>query len=180
MNTLPSGLVFEAFNENSENWGDGSRWFARSKDDGFVVVGIVREGKPIVVSIRDGNSHTPAGIIKSYRHLVSENIDGNIELKFANYRTTLLTVEHTNLNFTLYQQLCGKKWAISSYTGSASDKVVVMFKNEQTLDQWALYETDIDLSVPAGVAKRDKLIKSKLSKGYVVGTLLAYSSLIKL
>lgn len=173
--------MFEAFNESSEDWEDGSRWFGRSKNDEFVVVGIVQDGKPVVASVRDGQSNTPRGVIKSYRHLVSDKIAGNIVLSFVNYRTTMLTTAHTALNFTLYQQLCGKKWAISGLTGSASDKVVVMFKNEQTLDEWVLYEnTDIDLSVQEGINKRNKLIKSKLSKGYVHDTLWSYNALIKL
>lgn len=173
--------MFEALNENSLDWDDGSRWFARSKDDKFVVVGVVKDGKPVVVSIRDGQSSTPAAIVKSYRHLVSKSIDGNIELGFANYRTTMLTVQHTALEFTVYKHASGKMWALNKLTGSASDKMVVMFKNEQSLDEWVLYEnTDIDLSTPEGTTKRDKLIKTKLQKGYIALCLCPHEDLIKL
>jgi hypothetical protein len=174
--------VFDAFNENSETWEDGSRWFARSScNDEFVVEGIVQGGQLVIVAVRDGQAHTPAGIIKSYKHLISETTNGNVELLFANYRTTMLTVEHTCLSYNVYSHASGKQWAINLRTGKASDKVVVLFKNENTLDKWVLYEnSSIDLSTPKGLKLRDQLLASKLTKRYQPGGLFEYNDLIKL
>lgn len=169
--------MFEAFNISSEHWDGNSNWAAVSLDGMFIIEGTVDGNRILKVNgIVDSKSNVNIGLRKSCRHLVCEIVDGEKRIEFTQYRTSQVTATHEKLNFMLYVHPTGKKWAIAEN----HTKVVVMFKNDQTLGRWVLHENDlIDLTSEAGIVERIRVINSKEGKGYNLDGLITYKGILK-
>lgn len=178
MNTIPGEAVFEAFCLNSDFWGEGDRWVAQSLDKQFTIEGIVEDGEPVAKSMLRDGSLLNAGYKNSHRHLLTVNVNNKSSFFFAPYRASRITSQHKKGEYLLLEKYDGRKWAIS--LSGVGNKLVVLFKNEQSEDHWILYEyPDVDIDTALGAEQHELLLFRKNKKGYVEKGVYKYNALIK-
>ncbi|WP_076414972.1 hypothetical protein [Shewanella sp. UCD-KL12] len=178
MNTIPSEAVFEAFCLNSDFWGEGDRWVAQSLDKQFVIEGIVEKGEPVAKSMISDSDALNAGYKHSHRHLLTVHVNKKSSFTFAPYRASRVTTTHRNGKYLLLENNNGRKYAIS--VSGVGNKIVVLFKNEQSDAHWVLYEyPDVSTDTPLGVKHHADLFIEKKLKGYTEKSTYKYADLIK-
>ncbi|GIU40891.1 hypothetical protein TUM3794_19910 [Shewanella colwelliana] len=158
-------VVFEAVNLSSEEWQVGSKFFADSLCGKHHIEGeVTADG----YDFYQPKSTLRVGLASSYRHLVMTYEQGILALNNANYSVTKPTDRHEALIFNVYYHPDGKVWAVVDYNNCPDANLTVMFKSELTQWNWVLYEGDESLTTQKGMDKFNKLIRSKIGKGYLL------------